>query len=313
MSALYMTRGLPGSGKTTWAKSFQEAQRAGGNETIKRVNKDELRLMLDNGAWSKENEPFIVAVRNAIVEDALRTGKSIIVDDTGFNPVHEKQLRRMADTFGARFDLVDFTYVSLATCIERDAVRSKPVGEAVIRKMHETYLANGVSKVMEAKVEQDNGSKVSSTWQLAPPYDPVLPDVYLCDIDGTVALKGDRGRYDETRVDLDRPNEPVIRVVRSLMDSGAYFVFMSGRKEACRAASFKWLEDYVRMSGPCWHYLHMRSDKDNRKDSVVKLKLYDKYIRGRFNVLGVFDDRQQVVDMWRELGLTCFQVAPGNF
>ena len=30
-------------------------------------------------------------------------------------------------------------------------------------------------------------------------------------------------------------------------------------------------------------------------------------------VVAVFDDRQKVVDMWREIGLTCMQVAPGNF
>lgn len=36
-------------------------------------------------------------------------------------------------------------------------------------------------------------------------------------------------------------------------------------------------------------------------------------IKDKYNVLGIFDDRQQVVDMWRSLGLKCFQVEPGNF
>ena len=36
-------------------------------------------------------------------------------------------------------------------------------------------------------------------------------------------------------------------------------------------------------------------------------------IRDRWRVVGVFDDRQQVVRMWRALGLTVFQVAEGDF
>ena len=31
------------------------------------------------------------------------------------------------------------------------------------------------------------------------------------------------------------------------------------------------------------------------------------------DVFAVFDDRIQVVDMWRQNGLTCFQVADGDF
>ncbi len=136
--------------------------------------------------------------------------------------------------------------------------------------------------------------------------------MYLCDIDGTVALKGDRERYDEARVGVDLPNEPVVRIVRGLMAAGAKFHFMSGRKEACRMQTIKWLKEHVDDSGG-WDYLTMRSTDDNRKDSIVKYELYNKRIRGLYNVLAVFDDRQQVVDMWRALGLTCLQVAKGDF
>lgn len=51
----------------------------------------------------------------------------------------------------------------------------------------------------------------------------------------------------------------------------------------------------------------------NRKDVVIKRELFDRYIRDNYQVLFVLDDRNQVVDMWRELGLKCLQVAPGDF
>jgi hypothetical protein len=57
----------------------------------------------------------------------------------------------------------------------------------------------------------------------------------------------------------------------------------------------------------------MRVTGDKKKDSALKEEIYNKYIKGKYNVLFVLDDRQKVVDKWRELGLTCLQVNSGNF
>ena len=57
----------------------------------------------------------------------------------------------------------------------------------------------------------------------------------------------------------------------------------------------------------------MRATGDPRKDSIVKREIFDREIRDRYRVVGVFDDREQVVQMWRALGLTVFQVAEGDF
>jgi hypothetical protein len=57
----------------------------------------------------------------------------------------------------------------------------------------------------------------------------------------------------------------------------------------------------------------MRHTKDLRKDSIVKGEIYDSVIAPNYNVFFVLDDRNQVVDFWRSKGLTCFQVAPGDF
>jgi hypothetical protein len=57
----------------------------------------------------------------------------------------------------------------------------------------------------------------------------------------------------------------------------------------------------------------MRKEGDVRKDAIVKGEIYEKNINGKYNVLFVLDDRNQMVEMWRGLGLTCLQVADGDF
>ena len=139
--------------------------------------------------------------------------------------------------------------------------------------------------------------------------DPILRSAVLCDIDGTVALRGDRSPYDTMRVSEDQPNDDVIAVLVALACHHKV-AFMSGRDESCREDTGLWINRHIGIHG--WE-LHMRPAGDRRRDSIVKAELFDKHIRGRFDVVAVLDDRQQVVDMWRELGLTCLQVAPGDF
>lgn len=57
----------------------------------------------------------------------------------------------------------------------------------------------------------------------------------------------------------------------------------------------------------------MREDGDMTKDSTVKKNIYQNNISIRYSVELVLDDRQQVVNMWRDIGLTCYQVAFGDF
>lgn len=98
-------------------------------------------------------------------------------------------------------------------------------------------------------------------------------------------------------------------VLRSLIDTGYDVVFCTGRKEQYREVTEEWLESHLGFHTP----LLMRADDDGRTDWIVKYELFNKHIREQYNVRGVFDDRQQVVKMWRALGLTCFQVAEGDF
>jgi hypothetical protein len=133
---------------------------------------------------------------------------------------------------------------------------------------------------------------------------------WIVDIDGTLALKGGRSAYDWARVGEDEPNEPVLAVVRALVRDGYHIIFMSGRMEQCRHATIAWLNGQHLDA----LHLHMRPDDDYRPDEVLKRELYEAHVKGQYEVMGVIDDRAKVVRMWRdELGLTCLQVAPGEF
>lgn len=135
-------------------------------------------------------------------------------------------------------------------------------------------------------------------------------DGIIVDLDGTLAIHQDRRPFDWELVHTDLPNGPVVSVVRAMAAAGYAIVYCSGRDSVCREATQKWIEIHVGVQGP----LYMRARGDNRKDSIVKRELYETHIEPAYRIAFVLDDRNQVVELWRnELGLTCFQVAPGDF
>lgn len=132
----------------------------------------------------------------------------------------------------------------------------------------------------------------------------------IVDIDGTVAIKGDRDIYDGSKAHLDTPNKPVIRVVEAIFDTGIEVVFTSGRWEQYREVTESWLETNINIS---YSDLFLRADGDYRADHVIKKEIYHSKIEPIYDIQFILDDRDSVVKMWRSLELPCFQVAEGNF
>lgn len=133
----------------------------------------------------------------------------------------------------------------------------------------------------------------------------------IVDIDGTIAKMVDRGPFEWSKVGSDQPIEPIIDLVYLLSDFYP-ILFLSGRDEICRPQTEKWLEQNTYIKS--YSKLFMRPQGNNEKDSIIKRRIYDTKIKNVYDVRYVLDDRDQVVKMWREeLGLTCLQVAYGNF
>jgi len=139
-------------------------------------------------------------------------------------------------------------------------------------------------------------------------------DCYIVDIDGTVAIRGDRSPYDWAKVGIDTPNQPVIDIIETIYHGAAatHLVFLSGRDGVCESETRKWLQENINI--PVWGYsLLMRKAGNTEPDYIVKERIYRESIEPTYDVLAVFDDRNSVVKMWRSIGLTCLQVAEGDF
>jgi len=277
-------KGLSGSGKSTYAKELMKSEPT----KWKRINKDLLREMLDGGVWSGKNEQEIIFLRNELIVKYLIKGFNVIVDDTNFDPKHAKTIKEMVDIINGneepRFNVEveeRFFDVPVYECIERDKLRGdKSVGEKVIINQWKKYL--------DKPVKQE--------------YNPELLDCIIVDVDGTLAYKCDRDIFDYSKVIDDIPNKGLIDILQIMRIAESVcpkIIILSGREDSSRQHTKSW---FNKNEIP-FDYLFMRKTGDHRDDTIVKKELYEEHIKGKYNVIGVFDDRPKVIRMWKEQGL----------
>ncbi|MER7819563.1 AAA family ATPase [Streptomyces sp. NPDC096153] len=304
MPVVHVMTGLPASGKTTAARELQ----AGAEGRMRRVNLDDLRRMLDVPApgrgRSHAHEQTVLAIQDAAVRAAVEGGFDVVVDNTHLTPHIPKRLKA-AVAGQATFVVHDFTDVPVEECVRRDAGREPAVGEEIIR-----ILADKHTKATRG------GWRLTAEWlndePAVEPYvpDAALPAAVMCDIDGTLALRGDRGPYDFTRCEEDLLNVSVRNALASFRRAdGDVIVLLSGRGEEHRERTEAWLERHDVPYDELW----MRAAGDPRRDDVVKAELFDRHVRSRFAVRVSLDDRDRVVAVWRRMGLPTWQVNYGSF
>jgi len=283
------TRWIPASGKSTWSKK---------QEGAKVYNKDDIREILHWWIYSRENEEEVVKFEREEVEKALLLNHPyIIVDNThlGFENKHIAFYRELAKKHDYEFKIKDF-YVSRADAIERDSKRENPVWTSVINKCIKIQGNSGYP---------NNPKFAPITW--------MLPQAIIIDIDGTLAFMDDkRSPYDYSKVGWDRLNSELNWMIGQLQKANPYMktIILSWRDGECRPETLAWLES----KAVVYDELYMRDAGDVRKDSIVKKELFYKYIDWQYDIRAVFDDRSQVIDMWRlELQLPCYSVWYGFF
>lgn len=136
-----------------------------------------------------------------------------------------------------------------------------------------------------------------------------LKKAVLVDVDGTLAnMAGQRGPFEWDKVFKDKPHQDIIDLVNDLYEN-YHIIILTGRDGVCEEATREWLDEHE----VCYHELFIRKAGDFRKDSIIKHEIYLKHIYPRYEVKFILDDRNQVVDMWRSIGLRVLQVAPGDF
>lgn len=140
------------------------------------------------------------------------------------------------------------------------------------------------------------------------------------DIDGTLAdiahrrpfLDGDRPDWRRFNAAMgeDTPNRPIVDLYLTLWTSGAYDLqIVTGRNEAFRKVTETWLT----WNEIPFNRVLMRADGDFRADNLVKADILKQLQSEDRDIAFAVDDRQQVVDMWRENGVTCLQCDVGDF
>jgi predicted kinase len=294
---LYL-KGLPASGKTTRAKELVD-------KGWKRVNKDDLRAMLDGGKWSKASEKVILDIRDSIILNCLRSGHDVVVDDTNLHPKHIPHIEDLVQEYvqeSGNFVVTDEEFIDtpLKECIKRDLQRPNPVGEKVIKGMFNSFL-----KEEPPTIE----------------YNENLPNCIIVDIDGTLAHMNGRSPYDYSKVLTDSVDPLVREMVAKFRDDSyfdspqTYVIIVSGRPDTCMDDTKIWLSTHQIKYDELHMRDHTRVDENGNhvKDTVIKKEIYDKWIKDRYNVRFVLDDRNSVVEMWRSLGLKVLQVAEGDF
>lgn len=296
---IIMTVGIPASGKSTWAKQFIID-----NPTYRRVNRDEIRKMINSYVFTNSNENQVSAIEYSIIEQFIRDGHNIVIDNCNLNPYIVNALKSFIEMKCLELDIeVSFEYkefpVWLATAIERDKKRSEPVGEKIIKRFWKAYeieLRNMIERNRVKYIEDEN-----------------LPHAILVDIDGTLAKCLSRRIHDEKLVGTDIVNNPVRLVVNMFDYSNSYsdsrenieIIIFSGRKDSCRVETEKWLSN----NHIYYDELFMRPADDNRPDTIVKSEMFEKYIRGKYYCDFVIDDRIDVCNMYvKEKGLFLFCV-----
>lgn len=145
----------------------------------------------------------------------------------------------------------------------------------------------------------------------------------IFDLDGTLALIDKRrslaakpgGKINWTvffspeNISLDEPNWPVIECFKAMKSSGFTVGIFSGRDSISKKETEDWLSNH----GIEPDFFKMRDQGTFTPDDILKKGWLDEIKSNGFDVMCVFDDRDKVVKMWRENGIPCFQVAPGDF
>jgi len=132
-----------------------------------------------------------------------------------------------------------------------------------------------------------------------------LPTAYIFDLDG-VLCHIHRSPWDWTKIYTDTPIYSGIGLIDRLFETSRVFILTS-RDEDSRLETEKWLKS----NGVKYHELLMRNN-DNAH-SEVKKQLYQDHVEGKYNVLGIFEDRNSAVNMWRAEGLPAYQFGNGEW
>lgn len=291
--------GIPASGKSTWAKNFISK-----NQDWVIVSRDNFRNMLKNqSSCEPKVEKMITEMQNFCIKESLSKNLNVIVDNTN---IKAKYLNKLIKDFN-HISTIEFMVfdISLKKAIERDSFRigNEKAGEDVIKEMFRKYEILLDSFDLSTRY-------IKNKKYIKPTFDKNKENVIICDIDGTLAhMSGKRNPFEWDKVDRDDLDEVVAERLKKHHQLNEKIIIVTGRDESCRELTEEWLKFYEIP----YNEMYMRPKNDFRKDNIIKKEIFENNLKDKYNILFVYDDRNQVVSMWREMGIKVFQVEEGHF
>lgn len=316
-SELIILSALPAAGKTVYANNWVAEDPV----TRFRVNWDELRIQMFGKNWkfNRADELKMQEQSREQAAAALALGKSVIIDNTNLTERARNKWAKLGEDFGAEVVFHELD-TPVQTCVIRDRIREKRVGQAVIDRMALTrgFIDWGDPEVYDQSLKfivvdvdgtlADCEHRRHYVRPVYPPHsagctNPVTDQ--RCVSSGCAAnvrVKKDWPAFFRECVN-DTPIKPIVDLVE-LLSNQYYVLIVSGRPmDTCGIAT----EDWLLKHKIYYKHLFMRDNGDSRDDTIVKREIAELLPMER--IAYVIDDRPKVLRMWRELGLTTLAVG----
>lgn len=296
-----VTIGCPASGKSTFAKQLSSSH--------KQIERDLVRVQLAGSKkefYTKFDRKVGEAAVSSIIRNELlqcaKNKQNVIISDTNIN----KQLRHRLyqDLFDMGFEVrVSWFDYSIEELVRRNSNRAQDdqVPEEVLAQMFTDFdkqreLIAQEARVLNFRIPEYKGQ----------------PKTIIFDIDGTIAShEGIRSPYDFDKVLMDNPRSNIIDLVNNYALT-CNIVYFSGRDRSCHADTVKWISKFTFIE---FDEIWMRPKEDKRPDWIVKGEMMIEAFSSDNNFYPwmVFDDRQQVVNIWDNMGIEVIQVQQSRF
>ena len=305
---LKLTRGIPASGKSTYAIQWVTED----PENRARVNRDDIRWELFQEYHPtptkrlniKQKEAMVTEVEHNRINEYLAAGKSVVADNTHLNPKAFKTYSALASANGVRLTHKDFP-IEIDEALRRNAARDKKVPEEVIRRMYKNYLSpSGEFHLFPGDYTVKSFVKPNERRH-----------AIIFDMDGTLAdvssirhfVRGKFRNFDAFhRSSLwVPPHDSVLEMAFDTHKAGMKIVIVTARSGLYREVTQAWLDKY----NVPYDNIYMRPEGDSRKDSIVKAEIL-KSILEDYDIVHCVDDNPNVAQVWKDAGIIT-TVVPG--